>query len=47
RGDGMRTVSISLPTNQTHAFRYLGTDDYWFDDTDADHRDGTNNHLHT
>ncbi|KPI34132.1 hypothetical protein OV450_6043, partial [Actinobacteria bacterium OV450] len=34
RGDGMRTVSISLPTNQTHAFRYLGNDESRVEVTD-------------
>ncbi|KPI12389.1 hypothetical protein OV450_3007 [Actinobacteria bacterium OV450] len=43
----MRTVSVPLSTNQTHAFRYLPADDYRFDDTDAGHHDGTDNHLHT
>ncbi|MFJ3202901.1 isoamylase early set domain-containing protein [Streptomyces sp. NPDC086989] len=47
RGDGMRAASVALPAGGTHAFRYLAAGDYWFDDTDADHHDGTNSHLRT
>ncbi|MFE2145323.1 isoamylase early set domain-containing protein [Streptomyces sp. NPDC059456] len=47
RGDGTRAASVALPPHGTHAFRYLAAGDYWFDDSDADHHDGTNNRLHT
>ncbi|MFB6808522.1 hypothetical protein [Streptomyces sp. NPDC056387] len=42
-----RAASVALPTHSTHTFRYLAAGDYGFDDNDADHHDGTNNHLHT
>ncbi|MFB6811459.1 hypothetical protein [Streptomyces sp. NPDC056387] len=47
RSDGTRAASVALPAHSTHAFRYLAAGDYWFDDNDAGHHDGTNNHLHT
>ncbi|NXY95435.1 isoamylase early set domain-containing protein [Streptomyces sp. BR123] len=47
RGDGMRAVTVSLPSHSSHSFRYLAAGDYWFDDEGADAHDGTNSRLHT
>ncbi|MHA6757225.1 isoamylase early set domain-containing protein [Streptacidiphilus sp. PAMC 29251] len=47
RKDGTRTVSLTLPAEQTHAFRYLAHGDYWFDEDQADGHDGRNSILHT
>jgi hypothetical protein len=38
RGNGTRSVAVSLPKNATHRFRYLGEGGRWFDDPDADAR---------
>ncbi|GGT64477.1 isoamylase early set domain-containing protein [Streptomyces purpureus] len=47
RADGMRAVTVALPTKRVHSFRYLAAGDYWFDDEHADGHDGTNSRLHT
>ncbi|MFJ1569273.1 isoamylase early set domain-containing protein [Streptomyces erythrochromogenes] len=47
REDGTRTVTLALPGNQSHSFRYLAAGDYWFDEEQADGHDGRNSRLHT
>ncbi|MFF3616996.1 isoamylase early set domain-containing protein [Streptomyces sp. NPDC002580] len=47
RADGKRAVSVALPGKSAHSFRYLGEDNHWFDEADADGHDGTNSRLHT
>ncbi|MFJ4778103.1 isoamylase early set domain-containing protein [Streptomyces sp. NPDC088762] len=47
RADGMRAVSVALPDNSVHSFRYLASGDHWFDEDHADDHDGTNNRVHT
>ncbi|MFF4818889.1 isoamylase early set domain-containing protein [Kitasatospora sp. NPDC001309] len=47
RTDGMRAVTVAMPTEQRVAFRYLAHGDHWFDDQDADGHDGMNGYLHT
>jgi 1,4-alpha-glucan branching enzyme len=44
---GTRAVSVTLPRDQTYAFRYLGQNGYWFDEPDAPDTDGANNILAT
>lgn len=36
RRNGMRSVSVALPTGSRVHFRYLGEDGLWFDDPEAD-----------
>ncbi|MCX5195394.1 isoamylase early set domain-containing protein [Streptomyces sp. NBC_00249] len=47
RKDGMRAVTVALPKKSTHAFRYLGEGDHWFNDEGADALDGSNSLLRT
>ncbi|MDH6544065.1 hypothetical protein [Streptomyces sp. SPB4] len=49
RGTRTRTHApdVSVPTCNSHTFRYLAAGDYWFNDAQADHHDGTNNLIHT
>lgn len=47
RPDGTRAVTVALPAEVTHAFRYLAAGDYWFNDAGADGHDGANSRLHT
>ncbi|MFF7183228.1 isoamylase early set domain-containing protein [Streptomyces sp. NPDC008121] len=47
RTDGTRAVTVILPSESEHSFRYLAAGDYWFDEPAADHHDGLNNRLHT
>ncbi|MEU9036373.1 isoamylase early set domain-containing protein [Streptomyces sp. NPDC048352] len=47
RTDGTRAVTVPLPANSVHSFRYLAAGDYWFDEDQADGHDGTNSRLHT
>ena len=47
RKNGTRAVTLALPGNQVHAFRYLAAGDYWFNDDHADGHDGPNSRLHT
>jgi 1,4-alpha-glucan branching enzyme len=44
RRDGSRSTSVSLPSG-VHQFRYVTADGHWFDDDDADGREGENNVL--
>lgn len=41
----MRSVSVELEPGTRHEFRYLGSDGRWFDEPDADDRDGENGVL--
>ncbi|UQX02159.1 isoamylase early set domain-containing protein [Streptomyces sp. RerS4] len=45
--DGRRAVTVALPRERTHTFRYLAAGDYWFNDESADGQDGPNSRLHT
>lgn len=36
RGNGTRSVGVTLPKGTVVRFRYLGEDGHWFDDPDAD-----------
>jgi len=36
RAKGTRSVVLTVPKGSTITFRYLGDNDYWFDDEDAD-----------
>ncbi|MFD3552005.1 isoamylase early set domain-containing protein [Streptomyces goshikiensis] len=47
RKDGSRAVTVALPREGAHAFRYLAAGDYWFNDDSADGHDGHNSRLHT
>ncbi|MBT2478877.1 isoamylase early set domain-containing protein [Streptomyces sp. ISL-94] len=47
RKDGTRAVTVALPGESTHAFRYLAAGDYWFNDESADGQEGANSRLHT
>ncbi|THA74839.1 isoamylase early set domain-containing protein [Streptomyces sp. A0592] len=47
RTDGKRAVTLTLPSEHTHSFRYLAAGDYWFNDESAGDRDGPNSRLHT
>nr|WSW49716.1 isoamylase early set domain-containing protein [Streptomyces sp. NBC_01001] len=47
REDGTRAVTVALPRDRTHAFRYLAAGDYWFNDEGADALDGPNGLLRT
>ncbi|MBT2482372.1 isoamylase early set domain-containing protein [Streptomyces sp. ISL-94] len=47
RKDGNRAVTVELPSNSTHSFRYLAAGDYWFNDETAVDHDGPNSRLHT
>ncbi|MGW5851013.1 isoamylase early set domain-containing protein [Streptomyces sp. NPDC055254] len=47
RSDGTRAVTVELPKESTHSFRYLAAGDYWFNDESAGDQDGPNSRLHT
>ncbi|GGZ45945.1 isoamylase early set domain-containing protein [Streptomyces subrutilus] len=47
RTDGKRAVTVDLPSESTHSFRYLAAGDYWFNDDSAGDQDGPNSRLHT
>ncbi|RSS78519.1 isoamylase early set domain-containing protein [Streptomyces sp. WAC06614] len=47
RPDGTRAVTVALEPARVHQFRYLGTDGHWFDEHDADGREGPNSRLTT
>ncbi|MEJ8644252.1 isoamylase early set domain-containing protein [Streptomyces sp. MS1.HAVA.3] len=47
RKDGTRAVTVALPNDNTHAFRYLAAGDYWFNDEGADALEGPNSLLRT
>ncbi|MEU4955724.1 isoamylase early set domain-containing protein [Streptomyces lavendulae] len=47
RGDGTRTVTVALPANSGHSFRYLAAGGYWFNDDTADGQQGSNSRIHT
>ncbi|WP_331732768.1 isoamylase early set domain-containing protein (plasmid) [Streptomyces avidinii] len=47
RRDGTRAVTVALPAESTHSFRYLAAGDYWFNDESAGDQDGPNSRLHT
>ncbi|MFD9523636.1 isoamylase early set domain-containing protein [Streptomyces sp. NPDC059979] len=47
RKDGKRAVTVELPSEDAHSFRYLAAGDYWFNDENADGQDGPNSRLHT
>jgi 1,4-alpha-glucan branching enzyme len=40
RAGGVRSVAITVPPGTAMRFRYLGDNGNWFDDDDADRRDG-------
>ncbi|WP_344551235.1 hypothetical protein [Streptomyces spororaveus] len=40
-------VTVELPNESTHSFRYLAAGDYWFNDESAGDQDGPNSRLHT
>ncbi|MFK0047712.1 isoamylase early set domain-containing protein [Streptomyces sp. NPDC090741] len=47
RPDGTRAVTVTLPVNQHHGFRYLANGGHWLDEEEADGHDGRNSLLHT
>ncbi|MFK0045930.1 hypothetical protein ACIQU4_18300 [Streptomyces sp. NPDC090741] len=47
RNDGKRAVTVALPGETTHSFRYLAAGDYWFNEESTEDRDGANNYLRT
>lgn len=47
RKDGKRAVTVELPKERIHSFRYLAAGDYWFNDDSAGDQDGPNSRLHT
>ncbi|MFF4393682.1 isoamylase early set domain-containing protein [Streptomyces sp. NPDC001552] len=47
RKDGKRAVTVTLPSESSHSFRYLAAGDYWFNDESACDQDGPNSRLHT
>ncbi|MER6201420.1 isoamylase early set domain-containing protein [Streptomyces sp. NPDC001586] len=47
RKDGKRAVTVELPNESTHCFRYLAAGDYWFNDESAGDQEGCNSRLHT
>ncbi|WP_234392258.1 hypothetical protein [Streptomyces sp. WM6378] len=42
-----RTVTVALPTESSHSFRYLAAGDYWFHDESADGQEGPNSRVLT
>ncbi|MEY2230235.1 MULTISPECIES: isoamylase early set domain-containing protein [Streptomyces] len=40
RKDGKRAVTVELPIESTHPFRYLAAGDHWFNDESAGDEDG-------
>jgi 1,4-alpha-glucan branching enzyme len=47
RLDGMRAVTVKMPTGRRMRFRYLAEGDHWFNDEAADGYDGDNSLLHS
>ncbi|MGW6858395.1 isoamylase early set domain-containing protein [Streptomyces xanthophaeus] len=47
REDGTRAVTVALPREGAHTFRYLAAGDYWFNEEAADDQDGPNSRLRT
>ncbi|MGW7312293.1 isoamylase early set domain-containing protein [Streptomyces sp. NPDC054865] len=47
RKDGQRAVTVELPKDSTHSFRYLAAGDYWFNEDMADGQDGPNSRIRT
>lgn len=47
RKDGKRAVTVELPSESGHSFRYLAAGDYWFNDESVDDQDGPNSRLRT
>ncbi|UQA91175.1 isoamylase early set domain-containing protein [Streptomyces halobius] len=45
--DGSMAVTMRLPNEQRYGFRYLAHGNRWFDEGQADGRDGCNSILHT
>ncbi|MCX4808666.1 isoamylase early set domain-containing protein [Streptomyces sp. NBC_01214] len=46
RKDGKRAVTVELPSESAHSFRYLAAGDYWFNEESGE-QDGPNSRLHT
>ncbi|RKT05562.1 hypothetical protein BX286_3562 [Streptomyces sp. 3211.6] len=42
-----RAVTVALPRETNHSFRYLAAGDYWFNDESADGQDGPNSRVRT
>lgn len=42
RGNGTRSVAVTLPAGTAYQFRYLGEGGRWFDDPDVELRDHDN-----
>jgi 1,4-alpha-glucan branching enzyme len=40
RTNGTRSVAVTVPAGTSFRFRYLGDNGHWFDDAEADARDG-------
>ncbi|MER6217804.1 isoamylase early set domain-containing protein [Streptomyces sp. NPDC048387] len=47
RPDGRRAVTVKLEPRRVHQFRYLAAGDYWFNEDEADGREGENSRLTT
>ncbi|MFD3870267.1 isoamylase early set domain-containing protein [Streptomyces sp. NPDC058623] len=47
RPDGSRAVTVTLPVDHHHRFRYLADGGHWLDEEEADGHDGHDNLLHT
>lgn len=47
RKDGKRAVTVALPSERVHSFRYLAAGDYWFNDDSANDQDDPNSRLQT
>ncbi|MGO4460319.1 isoamylase early set domain-containing protein [Streptomyces sp. M-16] len=47
RPDGTRAVTVALPADGSHSFRYLAAGDYWFNDDSADGASDGNSRLTT
>ncbi len=47
RPNGTRSVTVRLEPQRVHHFRYLAAGDYWFNEDDADGREGLNSRLAT
>ncbi|MEU6868731.1 isoamylase early set domain-containing protein [Streptomyces sp. NPDC046876] len=47
RPDGTRAVTVRLEPQRVHQFRYLAAGDYWFNEDEADGREGPNSRLTT
>ncbi|WP_328618953.1 isoamylase early set domain-containing protein [Streptomyces sp. NBC_00354] len=47
RTDGKRAVTVALPMESVHSFRYLAAGGYWFNDESAGDHEGPNSLLHT